>query len=179
MLQTGPHRAVTLTSKNASTVGEMFKLRAERSRHLPAIFEKKAGQWKPLSWGAFYKRAAQAAYGLQKLGAQRGDRVAILGSTKAPWAIYDMAAQLAGLVSLGIYPKQSIEQIRYLLDHSDAVAVMVEDETELKHVIEAAAGNDKLKAIVPWTQELYEAHADDPFMFFLRMGLGHYQVYRC
>src|SRR5690606_1479510 len=76
------------------------------------------------------------------------------------WAIYDLGAQLGGFVSFGIYPKQSPEQARYLLEHSEARVVFVADPEELETVLAAAAGVETLAAIVPWTEELFRATAD-------------------
>jgi long-chain acyl-CoA synthetase len=137
----------------------MFRRRAEVSRHKPAIYEKSGGRWQATTWGEFYRKASAAARGLTAIGIGRGDRVAILGPTQAPWAIYDMAAQLVGAVSFGIYPKQSVEQIRYLLEHSEARAVFVDEAGELDNVIAAAAGLDALSAIVPWRVELFDSFA--------------------
>ncbi len=120
MLRTGPHIPVSYTAKDARTVGDMFAIRAARSGPLPAMFEKNHNRWEPMSWMGFYSAAAAVAKGLLDSGLKPGDRVAILGATRAGWSIYDMGCQLAGMVSLGIYPKQSPEQIRYLIDHSDA-----------------------------------------------------------
>lgn len=155
MLETGPHVPVTFTAKGARTLGDMFRLRVERSGKAPAMYEKHAGTWRATSWQAFYDEARSVAKGLSELGLVRGERIAILGPTRAPWARYDMGAQLLGLVSLGIYPKQAAQQVRYILEHSDARVVFVDEEAELEVVLEAAKGLEQLRAIVPWTAELY------------------------
>ena len=165
MLHSGPHRPVTIIAQQARTLGDLFKRRAQVSGERPASYEKAQGCWQTMSWSEFYRRAAQAAHGLQQLGVKRGERVAILGPTRSTWAIFDMAAQLLGVVSLGIYPKQSVEQIRYIVDHSDARIVLVDEQHELENVLAAVKDNHKVIAVVPWTEALYRSHKEaDPRM---------------
>lgn len=159
MLDLGPGLPVTPTAPKARTLGDMFWLRAARSATRPALYFNEAGQWRTLSWAELYDRAARVAKGVRDLGVEPGERVAILGPTQPAWAIYDLGAQLAGAVSFGIYPKQSAEQVRYLLEHSEARIIFVADPEELEVVLAAAAETPKLKAIVPWTEELFRASA--------------------
>lgn len=160
MLSTGPHVPVKYMAPDARTVGDMFRRRAEHSNNRPAIYTKKAGSWEAVTWGAFYERATKVAKGLHELGLERGERVAILGPTQPPWAFYDMGAHLAGMVSLGIYPKQSVDQIRYIVDHSDTRVVFVDGADELDNVLTATAELDKVIAIVPWSEQLFEESKD-------------------
>lgn len=163
MFELGPPLPTQPTAHKARTVGEMFWLRVARSATRPALYYKERGRWETLTWAQTYERAASVAKGLYDLGLERGDRVAVLGPTQPPWAIYDLGAQLACMVSFGIYPKQSPEQVRYLLEHSEARAIFVADPEELETVLAAAEGVDSLKAIVPWTEALCaEARGRDP-----------------
>jgi long-chain acyl-CoA synthetase len=163
MLDLGPALPVAPTAHKARTLGEMFWLRAARSATRPALYSKIDGKWRSLSWGELYDRAAMVAFGLRALGVAPGERVAVLGPTQPAWAIYDLGSQLAGAVSFGIYPKQSVEQVRYLLDHSEAKVVFVADPEELEVVLEASKDVTGLKAIVPWTKALFAASsARDP-----------------
>ncbi len=158
MLKTAPDAPVVSIAREASSIGDLFRRRATRSGPHPAFYSKVDGQWVATSWSAFFDQARRVAHGLVQLGLEPGDRVAILGPTQAPWCHQDMGAQLCGLVSLGIYPKQSPEQIRYLLEHSGARVVFVADAQELDNVLIAVDGLDSLEAIVPWTDALYQSH---------------------
>ncbi|MEM1031284.1 MAG: long-chain fatty acid--CoA ligase [Myxococcota bacterium] len=166
MLRPGPHVPAPRLAPHADTVGDLFRQRASRSRARPAVYEKVDGAWTPITWGAFYTSAAAVAFGLREtMGLAGGDRVAILGPTRGQWGTYDLGAQLAGLVSFGIYPKQPPEAVRYLLGHSEARVVFVAGNDELETVLAAAASAalPELRAIVPWTRSLFEAHRDaDP-----------------
>ena len=165
MLQLGPAVPVRTTAPSARTLGEMFYLRCARSGTRPALYSKQGGDWSAIPWLGFLERAAAVARGLLELGLERGDRVAILGPTQPAWAIYDFGAQLAGMVSFGIYPKQSPEQVRYLLEHSEAKVVFVDGRDEVETVLAAVGASGRAEgrelpsvlAIVPWTDSLFRA----------------------
>lgn len=158
MFELGPDVPTTCTADNARTVGEMFFLRRARSASRPALYHRPADTWLPITWDEFYLRSARVAKGILELGLGRGDRVAILGPTQPPWAVIDLGAQLAGMVSFGIYPKQSVDQARYLLEHSEAKVLFVDEAKEIETILAAAKDVKTLEAIVPWTKELYEKY---------------------
>jgi long-chain acyl-CoA synthetase len=159
MLHVGPHTPVTYLAADAKNVGDLFRRRAKKTRTKAAFYEKHRGSWKPTTWGQFYERAKKAARGIQKLGLEPGDRLAILGPTKSPWGTFDLGSQLSGMVSFGIYPKQAVEQIHYLLEHSEAKLVFVDGQDELDSVLKACEGLERVEHIVPWSTELFEANA--------------------
>lgn len=160
-LDTGPDRPVRMVADEATGLGDMFLRRVALDAARAAFFHKVDGRWTPTTWGAFGEAAARMAAGLVDLGLEPGDRVAILGPTRPEWVIHDMGCQLAGCVSVGIYPKQSPDQVRYILEHSGARVLTVGDRAELAIALEAAAGLEGLEAIVPW-DAAWLADTDDP-----------------
>jgi len=165
MLISAPPGPVRRVARESGTLAELFRCRCERSGPFPSLYEKEQvdGEWRGITWSDFYDRAVRAAGGLVELGLEVGDRIAILGPTRIAWSVYDMAAQLAGLVSFGIYAKQTASQVRFLLRHSEAKAVFVDGEEELEMLLEAASQTPSLVAIVPWSDTLYRQHRDrDP-----------------
>ncbi|MCP3958198.1 MAG: long-chain fatty acid--CoA ligase [bacterium] len=155
------HEPVQTVAGEARTFGDVLRLRVHSTPEAPANFEKRDGAWIATTWNELYEQTRRVAAGLLELGLEVGDRVAILGPTHAAWGTYDLGAQLAGLVTTGIYPHQSVEQIRYLLEHSESRVIFVDGEEELATVMEAADGNEHLRAIVPWSAELAARHAGD------------------
>ncbi len=162
LLFEGPSIPVRGTAAGARTIGDMFRLRAARSAGAPAFFEKRSGVFTPITWSDAYRTAASVARGLAAF-AKPGDRIAICGPTQAPWATYDLGAQLATMVSFGIYPKQTVTQVRYLLDDADARVVVVDEDEEIETVLAAAKDVPQVVAIIPWTDAAYAKFKDrDP-----------------
>jgi len=67
--------------------------------------------------------AREIALGLMALGMSRGDRVAILATTRLEWCLADIGATLGGFVTVPIYPSNLPDQVEYILAHSRARAV--------------------------------------------------------
>lgn len=160
-LDTGPRAPTRPLAGEARTLGDLFRRRVAAHPDRPAHFDKRGGQWHPTSWQRWFDQAARAAGGFERLGVEPGDRVAISGPTRPEWAIHEVGAQLIGAVSLGIYPKQSVAQVRYLLEHSGAALITVAEASELDTVLAAAEGLDTLRAIVAWDPALLDGR-DDP-----------------
>lgn len=163
ILTNSPHVPVTHTAHRARNIPDMLRLRAERSGAQPALYHRTDGRWAHLTWHDFLQQSTQVARGLMSLRLARGERVAIVGPTQVPWTLYDQGAQIAGLVPLGIYPQQTVEQIRYLLEHSEARVIFAGDAEELDRILAASRDLPSVAAIVPWTAELYAgARERDP-----------------
>ena len=160
MLNLGNHVVATPMASQARTLADLFLKRTAASADRTAWLIKTGGQWQPTPWRQFELLASQVAAGLVELGLEPGDRVAILGPTRPEWAVQDMGAQLAGCVSLGIYPHQSMEQVHYILAHSEARVIFVADATELDTVLEAAPDLPELAAIIPWDDALLAGRKD-------------------
>src|SRR5437016_5559795 len=72
----------------------------------------------------------------EDLGIAPGDKVAILANTRPEWTYFDFAALSAGAIVVPIYQTNSPEECQYVLENSDAKAVVVEDADQLAKVRE-------------------------------------------
>ncbi len=89
------------------------------------------GRWQPTTWKAFVEQVRTAARALMTLGFERGSTVAILGFNRPEWVILDHAAMLAAGAPAGIYTTCSPEEVQYIVHHSEARVVLVEDAGQL------------------------------------------------
>ncbi len=154
-----PHEPANSVAGEARTLGEVLRLRAADTPDAVASFQKQGNEWHKDTWRDLFNQARRVASELVDLGLEIGERVSILGPTHIDWGVYDFGAHLAGLVTVGIYPHQSVEQMRYLLEHSESRVVFVADEAELATVLAAVEGNERVLAIVPWTETLARGHS--------------------
>ncbi|MBA3455167.1 MAG: AMP-binding protein, partial [Deltaproteobacteria bacterium] len=92
------------------------------------------GRWQPTTWKGFVDQVRSAARALMTLGFQRGGTVAILGFNRPEWVILDHAAMLAGGAPAGIYTTCSPEEVQYIVHHSEAHVVLVEDAAQLAKI---------------------------------------------
>jgi long-chain acyl-CoA synthetase len=65
----------------------------------------------------------------------RGERVAILGNTRAEWTLADLGALAAGAVVVPVYHTNSPQECRHVLAHSGARVLFCEDREQLAKVV--------------------------------------------
>ena len=80
----------------------------------------------------------ELSLGLIDLGIERGDKVAILANTRPEWTYFDFAALSAGATVVPIYQTNSPEECQYVLENSDARAVIVEDASSSRRSARSA-----------------------------------------
>jgi len=83
------------------------------------------GQYKTYTWSQVNDQARRLASALLAQGLNKGDRVAILSKNCAEWFISDYAIQLAGLISVPLYPMQTPDTLEYVLTHSDSKVIII------------------------------------------------------
>jgi len=85
------------------------------------------------------------------LGLSRGVRVAILSTTRLEWCLADIGSTLGGFVTVPIYSSNLPDQVEYILAHSRARAVFVEDEQQFNKVAGVRSRLPHLSSIVMMT----------------------------
>ncbi len=106
-----------------------------------AMRKKHLGLWSPYTWADYAGRAAAIGVGLRHLGVTAGDRVAVHSENRPAWLLCDLGVQGIGAVTVGIYPTSPAAEVEYLLGHSGARVLVVEDEEQLD---KALAVRDRL-----------------------------------
>ena len=106
------------------------------------------GRWQPTTWRVFVDQIRTAARALIALGLPRGGKVAILGFNRPEWVILDHAAMMAGGACAGIYTTCSADEVHYIVHHSEAYVVLVEDAAQLAKVTARRADLPHLHHVV-------------------------------
>ena len=97
-----------------------------------------AGEYEAITYSEMAKAVSRLATGFRELGVGPDDRVAIYSDTRAEWAQADLAVQTAGGVVATVYRESSEEQVRYLLEDSEAMGCVVENEALLETVLDVS-----------------------------------------
>ncbi|MFL3012224.1 MAG: AMP-dependent synthetase/ligase [Acidimicrobiales bacterium] len=113
-----------------------------------AMRHKKFGIWREFTWEQYLDKVRSAAFGFHELGVREGDKIAIHSENRPEWVFADIGAQTIGSVSVGIYPTSPAPEVEYLLNHSEASVLVVEDEEQLDKALEAWDRLEKLQKIV-------------------------------
>lgn len=107
---------------------------AKKRGDAPAYLVKQGSVWHATSWNEYGEEVARAARALVALGFEAGQRSCILGFNRPEWVIFDLATMTTGGAPAGIYTTCSPDEVAYILEHSEAPIVLVEDEAQWKKI---------------------------------------------
>ncbi|MGY0540779.1 AMP-dependent synthetase/ligase [Nocardioides sp. YJ-D4] len=140
--------AAAVEPDTISTLPAALLYRALRSPRQVALRKKHLGVWRSYTWGEYAERAAAIGMGLRRLGVQPGDRVAVHAGNRPAWVIADMGIQAIGAVTVGLYPTAAADEVAYLLEHSESVVLIAEDEEQYDKTAAVRSGLVSLRNIV-------------------------------
>ncbi len=107
-----------------------------------------ADGWSGMSWPEAAERVELIANGLLARGLGKGDAFGILARNTLEWALVDFALAHVGAVGAAIYANSSPRDVRYVLEHSEAVGVLCEDEAQRAKVEEARPELPRLRHVL-------------------------------
>jgi long-chain acyl-CoA synthetase len=119
------------------TIANLWRDAVAAARPEPAYLHEVDGEWREVTWPEAAAAVDELANGLLALGIEKGDAFALLGRTSLEWALFDFALGLVGAVGAPIYASSSERDVLYMLEHSQSVGVLVEDEEQGAKVAEA------------------------------------------
>jgi long-chain acyl-CoA synthetase len=123
------------------TIATLWRDAAAAPHPAPAYLHEVDGAWVEVSRAEAARAVDELAGGLLALGIAKGDAFGILARTTLEWALFDFALALVGAMVAPIYASSSSRDVQYVLEHSGAVGVLVEDEAQRAKVDEAALGH--------------------------------------
>jgi long-chain acyl-CoA synthetase len=136
------------SSTHSKTIADLAPLAADRHADLPAVTYKDAsGDWVSKTYREVGDIVRRLALGMIELGIEKGDKVSILANTRPEWTYFDYAALSVGAVVVPIYQTNSPDECQYVLENSDAKAVVVEDDSQLAKI-------DQIRDRVPKLEHL-------------------------
>jgi len=125
------------------TIANLWLNAVQDKRSGTAYLHEVDGEWRAVSWADAAQVVDELANGLLALGVEKGEAFGLLARTSLQWALFDFALALVGAVGAPVYASSSARDVQYLLEHSDAVGVLAEDdaqrakidETRLRYVL--------------------------------------------
>ena len=114
------------------TLPEIFlKQVAKYGSGRAALRYKSDGAWKEHSWQDYLDNVEKVAGGLLKLGIKPLDKVCIISSNCPEWLFISLAVQSLGASLVPIYPNSTPEQAKYVVEHSEAKFLFVQNQEQL------------------------------------------------
>jgi long-chain acyl-CoA synthetase len=139
--------AVEVERGTGKTIANLWR-RADGRTGTAYQVEQADGSWRDVSWEEARTAVDEIANGLLALGVAKGEAFGILGRTKLEWVLFDFALGSIGAIGAGIYPSLPAKDCAYILEHSDAVGVLVEDEEQRGKIDSERAQLPKLQHVL-------------------------------
>jgi long-chain acyl-CoA synthetase len=111
---------------------QVIRAHGQAQPQQPCLRFHRDGRWQDVSWGEFLARVEAIAGGLAALGVEPGDRVAILSGNRPEWALADLGSLAASAVVATVYPTLTPDETAFIIGHSGATAIFVEDLAQLE-----------------------------------------------
>ncbi|WP_088890332.1 AMP-dependent synthetase/ligase [Leptolyngbya ohadii] len=127
-----------------------------------------------LTYGELYQQIRWFAAGLQSLGIQAGDHIALFSDNSPRWFIADQGMMTAGVVDAVRGSQADREELLFILEHSDSVALVVQDKETLNKIAGGLAGLP-LRFVITLSNETpaLEGLRVIPFSDVIEMGTSH------
>lgn len=138
----------TVMDSELDTFPKLLARNAVKFANAPAYREKEFGIWQSWTWAQTKDEIESLALGMLALGLNAGDHVAIIGRNR-PYLYWAMtAAQCCGAIPVPLYNDANAEEMAYVLEHSGARFVIVEDQEQVDKVIEAQENLHQIDEII-------------------------------
>jgi long-chain acyl-CoA synthetase len=147
--------AVSAREFGTGTATMAAQLPADVAKHSgkPALRYKAGDEWREISFDELGEAVREIALGLVDIGIEPRERAAILCHTRPEWTLANFGILTAGATSVSIYQTNSPEECRYVLDHSESRAVIVEDGEQLAKIREIEGDLPNLEHVIVMAPE--------------------------
>ncbi len=101
-----------------------------------ALREKEFGIWQSITWTGYLTHVRDFSLGLISLGLAPGDTVGIIGYNRPEWMYAELAVQAAGGVPFGIFQDAILNEVAFIINHSQAKIIVAEDQEQVDKILD-------------------------------------------
>ncbi|MEZ5845026.1 MAG: AMP-binding protein [Hyphomicrobiaceae bacterium] len=130
------------------TIPKLLLRNAEQFADLPAYRQKDLGIWQTWNWRQTRDEIRDLAIGLYVLGLKRGEAIAIIGDNRPKLYWSFCAAQSLGAIPVPIYQDSVADEMAYVLDHSEVVMAVVQNQEQVDKLLSIAERVPRLRRII-------------------------------
>ncbi|MCD6138192.1 MAG: AMP-binding protein [Deltaproteobacteria bacterium] len=129
--------------------------------------EKEFGIWRPITWHDYLENVRYLTLGMVRLGLRKGDKVAMIGDNRPEGLWAEMAALCAGGVAVWLFQDCLVDEIQYIIDHSDTRFLFGEGQEEVDKSISIFDGCPKLERVI-WDDPKGMRNYDQDYLISLK-----------
>ncbi|MBW2036300.1 MAG: AMP-binding protein [Deltaproteobacteria bacterium] len=150
------------------TIPKLFYRIAQKyGRNKVAMREKEFGIWRPITWHDYLENVRYLTLGMVRLGLRKGDKVAMIGDNRPEGLWAEMAALCAGGVAVWLFQDCLVDEIQYIIDHSDTRFLFGEGQEEVDKSISIFDGCPKLERVI-WDDPKGMRNYDQDYLMSLK-----------
>jgi long-chain acyl-CoA synthetase len=148
------------------TIPQLLRWRVQSSGDKVALREKEFGCWNNYTWQEYYDYVRKTALGLEQIGLQADDKLALITDNIPEMLMVAVATQVVGGISAGLYQTSLPDEIASILNYLDVSIVFCDDQEQVDKLIEVRDKIPKVKKVLyEDPRGMRDYRADDWFMF--------------
>ena len=150
------------------TIPKLFFEQAKKyGKDRVAMREKEFGIWRPVTWQDYFENVKYISLGLISLGIKEGDKVSMIGDNRPEGLWAEMAALCARGVGVWLFQDCLIDEVKYIIDHSDTRFLFGEGQEEVDKGISIFHECPKLEKII-WDDPKGMRNYDQDYLISLK-----------
>ncbi|HPQ55014.1 MAG TPA: long-chain fatty acid--CoA ligase [Spirochaetota bacterium] len=136
-----------------------------------ALKDRADGEWKSWTWTEFGESIRNVSKALLEYNVKEGDMVGIFSQNRACWTITDLGILGIRGVNVPIYPTNSMEEAKYIIDEAEIKVVFVNDQEQYDRSLAIIKGGGTLQKIIVFSETVkIEGSNGIYFKDFLEIG---------
>ncbi|MEL7140883.1 MAG: AMP-binding protein [Cyanobacteria bacterium J06573_11] len=151
------NRAKAINYNEVSAIPQVWPIVAEKYGSHLALYDPHTHPETKYTYSELAADIQQFAAGLQTLGVQPGEKIALFSENRPRWMVADQGIMTAGAVDAVRGANSDQAELLFILDNSDSIGLVVQDLTVLSKLAGKLQG---LRFIILLTDEAAEIDAD-------------------
>ncbi len=148
------------------SIPQLLRWRVKSTGDKVALREKDFGCWNSYTWDQYYDYVRRVGLGLEKIGVQKGDIVALISDNIPETLFMALGAQSIGAISAAIYQTTMPDEIAQLLQYMNVTVVFCDDQEQVDKLVDIREQVPVVrKVIYEDPRGMRDYRSDDWFMF--------------
>lgn len=136
------------------TITKWFLETVKKFPDKPAYqYRDKDKNWQKLTWKETYDNVVKLASALADMKIKPQDKIGFMADNRYEWIQFDQAILMNNAVSVPRGTDSTADEMKYILEHSDSIAVIVENKKTYDKIQTIVKGLKKIKTIIAIDKE--------------------------
>ncbi len=141
---------VELSPTEIDTMDKLFCWACQRWADKVFMRHKDLGIWYSWTWREVYDEVKYISLGLISFGLKPGEIVGLIGENEPQLFWGEWATLAARGTAVCLYPDMTPQEMHYMLDHSEAVCLLCEDQEQVDKALELKDRLPKIRKVIYW-----------------------------